>query len=248
MHFKRLCIGMVFVFLLAGCHAAPPFSESTAVLNMPECIEITVHGYDEHYILRIQGNGEKALTYYKDDELVKRTDLSQEQIVELNTLYASIHNFANGPMIEEGNVDTRLIENGRSYEFLYVLTEQVELEQYICLLRSYYSGSIYDWRVAQCDGYARFNERSLVSAYKDMSDWASLSREVQLTDLPITEDLTAAEALDGNVYQYFAAYGMGYVRKDGDRYYACYRSEDELLTVWFDRQGTKVGTERKLLE
>ncbi len=245
MRFQKMFIGMILALLLTGCHAAPPSSESRVALDMPESIVYRIFPYDGEYVLTIQGNGETYLTFQENEEEPTTVSLSEEEIVELNVLYGAIQNFTS--LSELTVPDTTMVVDGVAYEFCMEYTTQVELEQYMRLLRSYRSGSEYDWRVWQYDGIERWNERMLPSAYKDMQDWVSMSQGVQPTDLPITEELDDIEAFDGNVYQYFAVYGMDYVRKDGDRYYACYRSEDELLTVWFDRQGTKMETARKSL-
>ena len=245
MHFKRLCIGMVFVFLLAGCHAAPPVSESTAVLNMPESIVYRIYPYDGEYVLTIQGNGKTYLTFQENAEEPVVIDLSQEQIVELNALYESIEDFTSPYEILP---DTTMTVDGETVEFCIDWTTQVELEQYMRLLKCYFHNTEYNWLVWQYDGEERWNERMLPYAYKDMESWMDCSDWARsVSDLIPKDNLDEIEAFDGNVYQYFARFGMDYVRKDGDRYYACYRSEDEVLTVWFDRQGTKVGTERKPL-
>jgi len=222
------------------------FEPATTPLTMPQSFRFTFD-YERSINWEILVKDGHTLQFVCDNEIMKEVVLSEEQVQELNALYASITDFSNAPMATE-DYDVILTVDGNEYQIDSLCTTQVELEQYIRLLKCYYYGVPYKWGVCQHEGYERWNERSLSAAYLDLYLWELHSRTTAITDLIPKENPDEIEAFEGNVYEYFAAFGMEYVRKDDDRYYACYRSEEELLTVWFDRQGTKVGTERKLLE
>lgn len=213
-----------------------------AVLSMPESIVYEYDHYDGTYTLQIHGDGETALTFLENEEDPVVVNLSQEQIVELNTLYDSIEDFTSPYDILP---DTVMTVDGETFEFFMMWTTQVELEQYMRLLQSYLHNTEYNWFVAQYDGEERWNERMLPYAYESMEYWM-VGRYSAISALPVN-DLDEIEAFDGNVYQYFARFGMDYVREGFRLYYASYRSEDEVLTVCFDRNGRKRGTERKPL-
>ena len=230
-----------------------PFEPATTPLTMPTSFRFTFD-YERPINWEILVKNGHTLQFVCDDKVMKEVVLSEPQVQELNALYASVTDFSNAPMafsnvpteMEEKH-DVVLIVDGNEYRIDSLCTTQVELEQYIRLLKSYYYGVPYNWAVCQHEGHERWNERSLSAAYLDLYLWELYSQTTAITDLIPKDNLDEIEAFDGNVYQYFARFGMDYVRKDGDRYYACYRSEDEVLTVFFDLQGTKTETARSAL-
>lgn len=102
--------------------------------------------------LTITPAGEKSILFRSDYKGDITVELTNKDIQTLNTLYASITDFSNLPMIDDiGNYDVTLIDNGETHTFCSILTTQVELEQYLKLLQSYYTGVEYDWSVEPID-------------------------------------------------------------------------------------------------
>jgi len=217
------------------------------VLRMPERIVFP----------ELRWGGDSVTVTFEDRRNVAFTEeygetkivpLTEGEYAELEQLFSEVNDFSNLLFTSPNDEDTVIQWNGKEYRCVEIFSTQVELEQFLSKLKSYYFGTEYDWRVEQERGFVRYNERMLPSAHKDMQNWAENESVPEIRHLSPRNDLEAVEALDGNVYRYYGIYGIDYIRGEGDLYYVCYRSEEEILTIWFDRQGTKLRTERRASE
>ncbi len=161
---RKLGIILAFLVLMCACGCAvtggddvsttptaatttPSKAERTIPLNIPD--EIVIEGcYSDALDLTIRPSGEYDLSFYSQQEGEKVVALCDEDIKQINSLYASITDFSNLPEMDEATPDVTLTDDGQTYRFCAILTTQVELEQFLGLLYSYYSGEEYDWETS----------------------------------------------------------------------------------------------------